>query len=419
MKVCKNIWIFNHYAVTPDLPGGTRHFDFAKELTKRGYNITIFASSFVHGIFKDKKLKPKETWKVEKFEGVNFVWIKTFPYTKNNWKRVINMLSYSRRAYEIGKKFSRTNAEVKKPDIIIGSSLHPFAAFIAYKLSTFYSVPFIFEIRDLYPESLVDLHNISNKNPAIFLIGLFIKFLYNKANKIIVLMPYAYKDICKYEISKKKIVWIPNGVDLTNFLNKGDDKRNNEKFVVMYVGSHDKANALQILIKAAKIIQEKFNEEIIFTLIGNGKEKQNLINLSRKLSLNNINFKDTVDKKQVSKLLSNSDVLYVGLLKKNVYKYGISLNKLFDYLAAGKPIVFSSNASNNPVKEAGAGITVPAEDPEAVAEAIIKLYNMSKEERERMGENGRKYVEKHHSIPVLVDKLEKVIREVCNEPPYN
>jgi len=95
MKVCKKIWIFNHYAITPDLPGGTRHFDFAKELIKRGYDVTIFASSFIHGIYENKKLKNGENWKIENYEGVNFVWIRTFPYNKNNWRRVLNMLSYS------------------------------------------------------------------------------------------------------------------------------------------------------------------------------------------------------------------------------------------------------------------------------------------------------------------------------------
>jgi len=278
--------------------------------------------------------------------------------------------------------------------------VHPFAVFVAYRLSKFYKVPFIFEVRDLYPQTIVDLHNFSSKNPIIFLIGLFFKFLYSKADRIIVLMPYAYRNINKYGIKKGKIIWIPNGVDLKRFSNtklQGDKG----KFVVMYVGAHDRANALHVLIKAAKIIQNRFAKGILFELIGNGKEKQNLIKLSTRLELKNVVFKDKVNKEQVPQLLKKSDALWIGQLKRNVYEYGISSNKLFDYLAAGKPIIFSSDASNNPVAEAGAGLTVSPEDPEAVAEAIIKLYNMN------------------HSIPVLVDKLEKVIKEVCNKIPFS
>ncbi len=415
MKNCKNIWIFNHYAVTPDLPGGTRHFDFAKELTKRGYSTTIFASSFVHGIYEDRKLKNGEEWKVENYDGVNFVWIKTPPYIGNGWKRVLNMLSYSWKSYRLGKRINKISSVIKQPDIIIGSSVHPFAAYTGYKLSIYWKVPFIFEVRDLWPQTLIDLGKVSPKNPVVIVLKWLEKFLYRKASKIIVLLPDASEYIVPLGVKKNKIIWISNGVDLERFKLPKNSLAQKNNFVVLYTGAHGVANGLEVLLDAAKILQQKHYSNIVIKLVGDGPEKRNLINKTKQSMLKNILFEDPVNKSEIPLILSHADILFLGSLAKDIYKYGMSFNKLFDYLAAGKPIIFSSNASNNPVKESGSGLTVPPEDPRAVADAIIKLYNMSVEERESMGSKGREYVEKYYSIPVLVDKLEKTFEDICED----
>ena len=97
-----NIWIFNHYAVTPDLPGGSRHYDLGKELVKRGHAVTIYASGFHHYQHRWMKLPPGELWQIENTDGVKFVWLKTFPYRKNDWRRVLNMVSYTFRVWRLG-----------------------------------------------------------------------------------------------------------------------------------------------------------------------------------------------------------------------------------------------------------------------------------------------------------------------------
>lgn len=127
-----------------------------------------------------------------------------------------------------------------------------------------------------------------------------------------------------------------------------------------------------------------------------------------------VEFKNSVPKKQIYNILAKSDSLFFSLKNANVFKYGISSNKLFDYLASAKPVIFSTDAINNPIKEANAGFTVSPDSPEEIANAIIKLYNMPKEKRLEMGLNGRKYVEKHYSIPILVDKLEDLLYKVIN-----
>jgi len=408
-----NIWIFNHYALTPDLPGGTRHFDFARELTNRGHKVTIFASSFHYSLLKETKKYDKNKFILEIYDNVNFIWIKTFPYKKNDWKRVLNMLSYSYRSYKVAKNYKKI--DIDKPDVIIGSSVHLFAVYIAYKLSKFFKVPFVMEVRDLWPQTLIDM-GISKWHPFIILLGILEKFLYKQAKRIITLLPKAKDYITSLGVSEDKIVWIPNGVYINRFSSNRLKNKNTKKFIVTYAGAIGKANNLDVLIKAAKILKDV--SDIEFIIVGDGPERRRLEKKVFELGLNNVQFKGSVSKNEVLFYLCNSDILYFNLKKSPVFKYGISSNKLFDYLASGKPVIFAASAGNNPVADARAGITVPPENPEALAEAILKLYRMPKEERQEMGERGRKYVEKYYSIPKLVDKLEKVLYEVINDSQH-
>ncbi len=405
-----NIWFFNHYAVSPDSPGGTRHYDFAEELAKRGYNMKIFASSFHYQQLKETNRYENKYYKEERIGDVDFVWIKTPSYKNNNWRRIVNMLSFCMKIYFLGRKFHLLGGN--KPDILIGSSPHPFAALSGYFLSVYYKVPFVFEVRDLWPQSLIDLGIMSKYHPLILVLRTIEKFLYKKSNKIISLLPNAKKYIMSLGIKETKIEWIPNGVNMSRF--KAFPIKKEGKFCVLYAGAHGMANGLHILMEAAKMVGERGYDDIEFRLVGDGLEKQKLIEKTAKEGLKNVIFKESVKKAQVASLLQQVDVLFFSLVAKDVFKYGISSNKLFGYLAAGKPIIFSSDSSNNPVAEANAGISVKAENSRAIADAVIKLYNCSEKNRNEMGRRGREYVEKFYTIPVLVDKLVKVIREIDN-----
>ena len=394
------------------MPGGTRHYDFGKELVKRGYSVTIFASSFHYAQHKELKLEKEEKRKIENIDGINFVWIKTFPYQKNDWRRTVNMLSYMWRAYWLGRKITKTNKNIKKPNIIIGSSVHLLAVLSAYWLSKYHKSKFIMEIRDLWPQTLIDFGRFKKNNTIIKILQLLEKFLYKKAKKIIVLLPKASDYITSLNINKNKIIYIPNGVDLMGFKNIKAHKLSKNKLNLCYIGAHGTANALLDILDSVKIIQNKNYKDIKFIFIGDGPEKQNLIEYKSKLNLYNTEFRESVPKKEIPAKLCLADVLIISQKAINLYKYGFSYNKLFDYMASAKPILLAGNPINNLIDISRCGITVPPENPEKMAEAIIKLYNMSPEERNKMGQRGREYVEKYHSIPVLVDKLEKVLKEV-------
>lgn len=398
-----NIWILNHHALTPQMSGGTRHYDFAKELISRGHNVVIVSSSFHYSKYSELKEYGIAEYILEDVEGINWVWLKTPPYRGNGVARVKNMLSYTYKAISI-----LPNLNLPKPDIIIGSSVHLFAVYAAYRLSLAYKVPFVMEVRDLWPQTLIDM-GISKWHPFIIVLGFLERFLYKKANKIISNLPYAYKYISAYA-PKDKFEWISNGVDLSNHTYIKPKMINS--FIVSYTGALGVANNLSILIEAANILKNEPN--ISFRIIGDGVEKNRLKDLVNSKNLTNVFIEEPVSKDQIPNILASSDILYFNLTDSPVFKYGISSNKLFDYMAAGRIVIFSSNAINNPIKEANGGFTIKPNNPLLLADTIREIVAMEYEKRIEMGARNRDYCEKNYSIPLLVDKLENILNTEVN-----
>ncbi len=396
-----NIWILNHHAVTPQMSGGTRHYDFAKELIKRGHQVTIAASSFHYSKLEEMKDYKLNDYLIEEIDSVKFIWFKTPPYFSNGVKRVVNMLVYTKKALQVLPKLN-----LQKPDIIIGSSVHLFAVYAAYKLSKRYEVPFIMEVRDLWPQTLIDM-GMSKYHPFIMVLGQLEKYLYKRADKIITLLPDAYEYIEKF-VNRDKIVWISNGVDIENIqYSKAID---NKKFTILYAGAIGEANNLIDLVLVAE--QLKYEDKIVFKIVGNGPQKAYILDEIKRLKITNISIEDPVSKHEISKLLESADVLFFNLKDSPVFRYGISSNKLFDYMAAGRAIIFASNASNNPVKEADGGFTITPGSIVELKDVIMKLFNLKLSEKINLGNNNRLYVEQNYAIDLLVKKLENVIKEL-------
>lgn len=407
----KKIWLVNHYAVSPDTGGGTRHFDIARELVKRGHDIAIFASSFDHKL-RSESLGKGVNCKKETVDGVQFFWLRTFPYQNNDFRRVINMVSFAIRMFCYG-------CFMKKPDIIIASSPHPLAWFTGYLLSLVKRTRFMAEVRDLWPQSAIDMGEIRENSFTAKALQRLEKYIYNRAGRIIVLMPAAQNYLASLGIRPDKVVYIPNGVDIKTISVMPKDqtpqiesivRRHQGQFNNIYIGAHGHANALDTILQAAQIIQEKKEyQDISFILVGDGPEKNRLRELSEQLKLKNVFFYNPIKKVLIPQLLNNMDICLFTLLKSDVFQYGISPNKLFDYLSAAKPVIFACESQNDIIKETGAGISIPPQDPAALAQAVIKLYRTSVAERVEMGEKGRRYVEEFHDISQLAEKLESIL----------
>ncbi|MEA3370710.1 MAG: glycosyltransferase family 4 protein [Campylobacterota bacterium] len=402
-----NIWILNHHALNPSMSGGTRHYDFAKELTRRGHKVTIVASSFHYAKLQEMKEYNDTEYLQEESEGVEFIWFKTPPYYNNGIKRVFNMLSYMFRAIKI---VPRLNLE--KPDVVIGSSVHLFAVYAAFKLSKIYNTAFIMEVRDLWPQTLIDM-GISKWHPFILLLARLEKFLYKKADKIITTLPKAHLYIESLGVNKEKIEWVSNGTDINSLKTQYEQKLDTSKFNILYTGTHGLANNLNILIDVAEYLRDEKN--IHFTLLGDGPSKTQLMERADELQLQNITFLSSVAKNEVFDYLSSADLLYVGLKDSPLYKYGMSMNKVFDYLLVKKPILFVSSIEDNIVATAKAGRVIRKDDKIAISNAIKDFSTMDVLKLHEYGENGFEYLKNHFSIEILVNRLENVLQSTLKE----
>ncbi|MGZ4107504.1 MAG: glycosyltransferase family 4 protein, partial [Tumebacillaceae bacterium] len=371
-----NIWIFNHYAVGPGASGGTRHYDLAKELGKRGDQVTLFASSFEHQSRKERKFTPgvKSGSVIEEPIGdVRFVWIKTCAYTRNDWRRVVNMVGYTLRAFWVGLR------RAERPDVIIGSLMHPLAALIGFLLAWIKGSTFYFEERDLWPQSLIDLGKVSERHPVVWLLRRLEHFLYRKAKRIIVLFDKAVDYVESQGFSREKVLYLPNGVDLSRFA--GEDaplsgeleeffRQRSGAFISAYVGSHGISDRLDAVMETASLLKAQ-GERFHFLLIGDGPEKERLMRLKEEMGLDNVTFMSPVPKEMIPAILTRCQAGLMCLPDVELYKWGISFNKMYDYMAASLPIVLLSRYGESQLERSGGGVIVDA--PSDMSEMLVHL----------------------------------------------
>lgn len=400
------IWFIHQHATPPSSPGHTRPYDYARALMKLGHDVYVMTSNFNHVTKSHDWLQEGEKCRYMICDGVKFVWIRTPGYGGNTIKRIWDMIVFAVRIYR-----GSWSAYIPEPDIVIGSTPPPFGCCAAEIVARRYGVPFVLDIRDLWPETLLQLSNVSRFNPFIILLGWAENYLYNRADSITCVLPDAMEYIAKKAGTEKVIEWLPNGVSNEYFSFKKLNRDNNAPFTVMYAGAHGVANALESILHAAKLVQSMgiTGSEILFRFIGQGPEKSKLIRLAEELELNNVQFDEPVPKHEIFGVLESADVLIVTLRNIPLYKYGMSLNKLHDYMSVGKPIIFGAEIAQNPVEIANAGLSVPPEDSHAMAEAVIKLYKMPNDQLEKHGASGQEYITANHQLDGLARRLEVVL----------
>lgn len=396
----RHVWILNHYAQEPGGTGGTRHFSLARHLPANGWRATVIAASTDHATG-SQRLGAGEQHRLQPYDDVPFLWLRTRGYSGNGTDRIGNMLDYTRAVLK------RENLSgLDAPDAVIGSSVHPLAAWAGRRLAKRHRVPFIFEVRDLWPQTLIDMGRLTHRHPAAIALRWLEKSLYRDAARIVVLLPKAHEYIEPMGVSPEKIVWIPNGVELDNFPAPVPPP-GSDTFTLMYFGAHGMANGLDNLLAAMQLLgRDPAGRRVLLRLVGDGPLKPSLMAMAREKGLTNIRFENPVAKRQVPALAAQADafVLCVRNLP-GLYRFGISMNKIFDYMAAGRPIAMGAAAANNPVAEAGAGITVPPENPQALAKAILELVSLPREAGRRMGTAGRRYLEENHDMRRLAARL--------------
>ena len=375
-------WLINQYASTPQTGSGGRHFYLANALAKQGHTVYLIGSSYTHLLRNPPKIKKKFTTEYVS-KNFKFVWIKVPHYPEaHNKKRIFNWLLFTFRLLNL------ENIIKDKPDIILCSSPSPFPFLSAQRLAKKFGSKLAFEVRDIWPLTLVNLGRYSSRHPFIKLMQWVEDKAYRNSDVIISNLPNAIEHITERGFSKKKFFFIPNGFNLSEAMEPTllDHKVMNtlpkNKFIVGYVGTIGMANALDPLIAAADLLKNE--KEIAFLIVGNGKQKQRLINKASKLD--NITFIDSIPKNQVQSLLK----------------------EIPEYLIASKPVLHLTSF-DSPIEKAQAGIQVKDYRAESICEAILKFKSLPPEDFNKLGENGRLFALNNYDYSMLAKKLSEVL----------
>jgi glycosyltransferase involved in cell wall biosynthesis len=354
---------------------------------------------------------------------VQYVWIKTPRYLGNGIARVINILCFVSRLLCRSLRI----AQQYRPEIVIASSTYPLDIFPAFCIARLSKAKLIFEVHDLWPLTPIELGGMSRKHPFIVLMQVAEDFSYRMADRVVSILPCAGAYMRSRGLCEEKFVHVPNGIDVaewnsangplgdlhTSVLNR---LHKENQFIVAYVGAHGRANALESVVVAAELLRE---DPVSFLLVGQGPEKEKLQTVCSKKGLSNVFFLPPVPKVTIPTLLERVDVLFVPLRRSPLFRFGISPNKLMDYMMAAKPIIQAIEAGNDIVLESQCGLTIPPEDAHALAGAIRHLMNLPEAERSEVGERGRQYVINHHDYRILAQQFlaaasANSMSEMCN-----
>lgn len=408
-----NIWIVNHYAIPPSMGGLVRHYYFSKYLQKKGHTVKIFTSSKIHNT-DINMIKDRSLYREEMEDGVEYTFVRSRDYKGNGMDRVINMMDLPFKTWKAMKLFYKK----QKPDVIYTSSPDLFVAFFALRFGRKYKIPVVVEVRDLWPESIVEYNKISRKNPIIQILYQLEKWIYKKADQLIFTMEggkeYIRDKGWDKAVDLKKVNHVNNGVDLEEFEENyikyqiaDEDLSDESKFKVVYVGSIRKVNNLATLIEAAKKLKPYKNIQIL--IYGDGTDREMLEKECKKYQLN-VKFKGRIEKKYIPYILRRSDLNVINVQPAALNKYGCSWNKLFEYMASGRPILCNLPVKYDLIKKYNLGVTERFPDSEAYKNAILNFVEMPKKDYEVYCQNSTE-CSRSFDYQTLTNKIETVLNK--------
>jgi glycosyltransferase involved in cell wall biosynthesis len=389
-----------------DEAGGTRHYEMARYLVSQGHRVTIITSpvNYLTGLAKGSRLHWKQQENPE--PGITILRVYVYPALHRSFfHRLINFFSFMFSSFFVG-------LGVKNVDAVWGTSPPIFQGWTAWCLARIKGKPFLFEIRDLWPEFAIAIGVLHNK--LLIKLSYWLEsFLYRHADQIVVNSPGFFPYVTKQ--GGRNIELVPNGVDPTMFKPENDGYEFRQEhdlqgaFIILYAGAHGISNDLEIVLSAAR--ETQINPKIKYVFIGDGKEKANLIQRSQEWKLTNVLFLPSVPKSQMDQVLAAADACLAILKPLELYKTTYP-NKVFDYMAAARPVILViDGVIRQVVEEAHAGIFVPPGNSESLAKAVLALAADPVNAR-RMGINGRNYVSEHFNRQIISAKMESLFRQL-------
>ena len=403
----KKVWLVSHYGMPPHLEVRIKTLRYAEILQERGYEVLLITASTVHNTDIDL-IETKEKFVKRSYGNLDYVHIKCSKYNGSGIKRIKNLLQFQRRFQKVMKKF-------EKPDVIVAD-----CNCINYKgilsFAEKYKIPFVTEVRDLWPLSIVEYKNISEKNPVIQYLYAQEKKMYRRSDAIVFSMEGGKKYIQEkkwdHAVDLNKVFSINNGLDVE----LQDEQRREYRLVdsdltdscfkVIYAGSIRTANSLDLLVQAAELLKEKTN--IKFLIYGDGDKREELERYCDEREISSVKFKGSIDKKYIPYVCAMANVNVISVKQTRISRYGVSWNKLFDYMNAGKPILSTAKVNYDLIEKYECGISLENQFPQTIAAAVLQIYEMPPEDYARMCDHA-KQAAKDFDYSYLTTKLEEVM----------
>ena len=415
-----NIWYFHHYATPSELPGLHRPFEFGKYFAKEGGRIAVFTSSYLH-YSGDNIIDDKTKYKKQTYEDVEAVFVKTCGYANSKVNRVVNMVQFSHRLFGACRWFAKQHW---KPDIIVASSPHPLTMLSGIKIAKRLGIPCVCEVRDLWPEVFFYGKVIKEKG----IIGRILlwgeRYIYKKADKLVFLKEgdHTYLQERKWDtdnggkIDISKCAYVNNGVDIEQFNKRietceyEDNDLKSGKFNVVYCGTIRPVNNVDMLVDVAQLVPEAN-----FLIYGTGNCVDDINRRIEEEKINNVLMKGYVDNKFIPSILSMSSLNILNYSGSSYnWSRGNSSNKLFEYLASGKPVVSTVKMGYDIIERYGCGYSVEECTAENIASEIKKIMCMPNDEYELMCKNAKKAA-LDFDIPLLAKKYMGVLEDTKNK----
>lgn len=418
------IWFMNHYATNQFTAEAGRHYWFARELKRRGHNATVFcATTFLEN--ENEIDTGKNILAVKRTaEGIPFVFVKTTVSFGNGIDRIKNMGLFYKNLFPAAKAYANRYG---RPDLILASSVHPLTMVAGIQIAKKMKIPCICEVRDLWPEAIFQFGKAKESSVlgAVLIKGEH--WIYRNADALI-FTKEGDTDYLKErhwtteqggDIDLGKCHYINNGVDIDDYENRikenrlDDEDLNGRRFNVTYAGTIRPVNNVGNLLDTAKLLQRKKSyDDVQFLIYGDGVELQKLRERVKDEKIDNVKLKGFVDRKFIPYILSKSSVNILNY-SQGQYNWtrGNSSNKLFEYMASGKPVISTVHMGYSIIEKYNCGVELDEDTPEALAEQIMRFHDMDKDTYESIGLNAKEGV-KNFDFKVLTDKLTEVIESV-------
>ena len=411
-----NIVYIEHYAGTPSLGMEFRPYYLAREWVRAGHRVQMLAASYSH--VRARQPEVGNAPKNEVVDGIAYRWYPTRAYQGNGVGRVRNIWEFLRQVWRDTDRIVRD----MKPDVVIASSTYPMDIWVARRMARRAGARLVFEVHDLWPLSPIELSGMSPNHPFARLCAKAESDAYRDADVVVSMLPVVHSYMASRGLDLDKLTIVPNGIAPDDWEAKplplqGDlagtlaTARAVGETVVGYAGSMGEPNALDTLLDAAAILRvDPVGRKLRFVLVGDGHLRAHLQERVRKEGLTNVTMLPPIPKLQVPALLAQIAIAYIGWQRVPIYRFGIAPNKLMDYMMAGCAVLHSVEAGNDPVADAGCGVTVPPQDARAVANGLLKMMQLAPAARELMGRRGRDYVLARHTYPVLAKRFLDALR---------